>query len=298
MNLKTAYIFAALTLSTSFLPASALPGRLGAHSLGTVKHWQDSRVKAHHHHSLSRVFHLRRLARLHRSKTTTASHSYMWWAPEADADVRDDEKDQVISAFLSGAAQNYSPASLIASDVFKSCPMHGGVFKRKSAVKYIILHSTETERVADAQRVIRSWSNRGLIHPGAQFVVDRDGTIYCTADPAYGTTHVDTRRTRFGVNNDNSVGIEMVRAGEQSYTDEQMHSISCLVSYLQRRYAVDDEHIFGHGMVQPSDRRDPVDFNWQAFAAEKNSLRGTAFSAPERKPQINQPDAEQEGPSD
>jgi N-acetyl-anhydromuramyl-L-alanine amidase AmpD len=156
--------------------------------------------------------------------------------------------------------------------------MHGGVFKRRGNIKYIILHSTETARAADAQRVIRSWSNRGLRHPGAQFVVDRDGVIYCTADPTYGTSHVDEHRTKFGVNNDNSVGIEMVRTGDQDYTAEQMQSISCLVSYLQQRYSVDDAHIFGHGKVQPSDRSDPVNFNWQAFAADKDSLRGTAYN--------------------
>jgi len=293
MNLKTASIFAALALATSLMPpANALPGRLGAHSLPAVKHWQERR--GHHHlhvvhgltrHTLSSLLHLHklaRLARLHRHKgaPAVASRNYMWSTPaQEESDVPEAAKTEIKAAFMNGAANQYSPASLMASDVFTNYPMRGGFFKRKGNVKYIILHSTETVRQADAQRVIRSWSGRGLVHPGAQFVVDRDGTIYCTADPAYGTTHVDVRRTRFGVNNDNSVGIEMVRAGEQVYTDEQMRSISCLVSYLQQRFSVDDQHIFGHGMVQPSDRRDPLNFDWQAFAADKNALKGTAYNA-------------------
>jgi hypothetical protein len=284
-----ASLFLALTVATTTVPAQAFVGRLGAHSVSTIKHWQarQSGNRSTHHlrrHALSRLLRhsskVAHLSRRNKGKVAVGSgRSYMWSAPELQTDdLSEATRDSLKTAFNRGAASQYSPADMVDSGVFVKCPMHGGVFKRRGNIKYIILHSTETARAADAQRVIRSWSNRGLRHPGAQFVVDRDGVVYCTADPAYGTSHVDEHRTKFGVNNDNSVGIEMVRTGDQDYTAEQMQSISCLVSYLQQRYSVDDAHIYGHGKVQPSDRSDPVNFNWQAFAADKDSLRGTAYN--------------------
>jgi N-acetyl-anhydromuramyl-L-alanine amidase AmpD len=81
-----------------------------------------------------------------------------------------------------------------------------------------------------------------------------------------------------GVNNDNSIGIEIVRAGTQEYSTAQMSSVVCLVRYLQDRFEVADNHIYGHGQVQPSDRSDPVNFNWQAFGADKQILTRTAYA--------------------
>jgi N-acetyl-anhydromuramyl-L-alanine amidase AmpD len=276
----------------SLAPAEALVGRLGSHSISAMRRMQQSSSRASHsraHGAKSAHRHNTKAQRLALSKSkhkgkgsTHGSHSpsYMWSAPsgdDADTLLDDETRAMINQRFRSGNSERYSPSSLIQANVFAYCPLHGGVFKRHSTVKNIILHSTETAREADAQRVITSWNNKGLRHAGAQFVVDRDGVIYCTADPEYGTTHVDNRRTRSGVNNDNSVGIEIVRTGTQEYSAAQMSSVVCLVRYLQDRFEVADNHIFGHGQVQPSDRSDPVNFDWQAFAADKQVLTRTAF---------------------
>jgi N-acetyl-anhydromuramyl-L-alanine amidase AmpD len=70
----------------------------------------------------------------------------------------------------------------------------------------------------------------------------------------------------------------MVRTGTQEYSAAQMQSVVCLVRYLQERFQVTDNHVLGHGQVQPSDRSDPVNFNWQAFASDKEMLTRTAFA--------------------
>jgi len=288
-------ILAALSLLTmavsSVAPAEALVGRLSSHSIGAVRRLQQAatrtaHLRSHGHKTASRSRGARalRLALLkHKhgkgSRHLAHSPSYLWNAPSGqDPLLDDDSKAMIEQQFRNGNSAQYSTSSLIQSNVFASCPLHGGVFKRHATVKNIVLHSTETARVADAQRIISSWNNKGLRHAGAQFVVDRDGIIYCTADPVYGTTHVDNRRTRLGVNNDNSVGIEIVRTGTQEYSAAQMTSVVCLVRYLQDRFEVADNHIFGHGQVQPSDRSDPVNFDWQAFAADKQVLTRTAFA--------------------
>ncbi len=275
------------------LPARALVGRLGSHSIGVVRRMQQVSARAHHSHAHGhRLTHRKHssLVSWHkktkhkRGKAGSGSHSpsYLWNAPsdnDNDSLLDDEARAKLEQQFHNGSSANYSPSDLIQANVFAYCPLHGGVFKRRAAVKNIILHSTETAREATAQRVIQSWNNKGLRHAGAQFVVDRDGVIYCTADPAYGTTHVDNRRTRLGVNNDNSIGIEIVRTGTQEYSQAQLSSVVCLVRYLQDRFEVTDNHIYGHGQIQPSDRSDPVNFNWTSFASDKQILTRTAYDS-------------------
>lgn len=158
-----------------------------------------------------------------------------------------------------------TPEKLLAEKVFVSYPLKGSVRKRAKKVSFIVLHSTETEKPADAKRVIRSWNNRGQSHPGTQYVVDRDGTIYQAADPRLATIHVNIHRTRFGVDNHNSVGIETVRSGKQKYTEPQLRSLSRLTVYLRNYFGLTDKQIVTHGYIQPSTRTDPVNFDLNGF---------------------------------
>lgn len=184
----------------------------------------------------------------------------------------------VARSFQCGLAGSYSYDQLVSANVFVSCPLHGSVFKRQGRVKYIILHSTETGSPADARRVIQSWNNRGLRHPGAQFVVDRDGTICSTVNPDQATVHIDTSKTLAGYSNDNSVGIEIVRSGKQQYTRSQLDSVTRLVTYLQSHYGVADSAVTTHHHVQPSDRSDPVNFDLVAFESDKSALQASALA--------------------
>jgi len=172
--------------------------------------------------------------------------------------------------FESGQAAKISPDQLLRAGVFSGYSLRGGVFKRHSDIQNIVIHSTETASAADAKHIIRSWNNGGANHPGTQYIVDRDGTIYQTVNPAMGTFHVNSFKTLEGVKNDNSVGIEIVRTGSQQYTPKQLKSVVCLVGYLKEHFSV--SHIWGHGEIQPSDRTDPVAFDWTSFHAELSSL--------------------------
>jgi N-acetyl-anhydromuramyl-L-alanine amidase AmpD len=172
--------------------------------------------------------------------------------------------------FASGQAAKISPDQLLRAGVFSSYSLRGGVFKRHSEIQNIVMHSTETASVADAKQIIRSWNNGGANHPGTQYIVDRDGTIYQTVNPAMGTFHVNSFKTLEGVKNDNSVGIEIVRTGSQQYTPTQLKSVVCLVGYLKEHFSVN--HIWGHGEIQPSDRTDPVAFDWTSFHSELSEV--------------------------
>lgn len=295
MKLKSKPILVLSVLAfalSNMMPADALIGRLSGHSAGAVKRFQQAAKNNHQSKRVSHTLSLRHkrghatrgIAQKVQKKSTKAKavaaavtrSTYLWTAPLATKALSAQAKESIKQDFWSGNSDQYSTPTLLSADVVASCPLHGGVFNRREPVKFVVLHSTETGRAADAQRVIASWNNRGMRHPGAQFVVDRDGVIYCTADPVYGTVHVNQNKTLNGVNNDNSVGIEMVRAGDQQYTKEQMRSIVCLVHYLQGRFNVANDHVYGHGQIQPSDRTDPVNFNWQTFVSSKDILNRTA----------------------
>lgn len=214
--------------------------------------------------------------------TTKARYAYpmdffMWTAPQRVVQaLTPDSTSTIRAAFDVGSAGSYNPGTLVQAGIFSDVqPLLGGIFERREKVRYIILHSTETESPADAQRVIRSW-NHGMRHPGAQYVVDRDGTIYQACDPNYGTVHVDIFRTQNGINNDNAIGIEIVRSGKQKYTPAQLDSVTRLVAYLQDHFKVGNDCIFGHGQIQPSNRTDPVDFNWNSFVANLTTLKSDA----------------------
>lgn len=181
-------------------------------------------------------------------------------------------REKICRAFAAGRATDLSPKQLIEAKVFTEYPLIGGTYERKEPVKYVVLHSTETATVADAKRVIRSWNNRGKSHPGAQYVVDRDGTIYQTVSPDIATMHVNAFKTRYGVSNRNSIGIEIVRSGNQKYTPKQIQNVSRLCLYLQQRFGIEDNKVVSHSYVQPSDRSDPVNFNWKAFNISKTML--------------------------
>jgi N-acetylmuramoyl-L-alanine amidase len=231
-----------------------------------------------HSHRGKHRLHLPHALAAAKSHFAYAKDFFMWNAPAGiNGNMPPTLASLVKESFTRGQASKYAPYQLLQAGIFQDDPLLGGIFRRREDVKYIILHSTETGRAADASRVIKSW-NRGLRHPGAQYVVDRDGIIHQTVDPSFGTVHVDIFRTLLGVNNDNSIGIEMVRSGDQKYTPEQLTSVEHLVVYLQSYFNVSDDHIYSHHEVQPSDRTDPVNFDWTAFNAAKAGLHTQAVA--------------------
>lgn len=188
--------------------------------------------------------------------------------PELGASIR--------SAFSQGLADGYPPRSLVKAGIVSYHPLRGGIFWRREPIKYVIIHSTETGIPLSAIRVIESWSSMGRRHPGAQYVIERDGCIYQALDPDLASVHVNIFKTLPGINNDNSVGIEMCHTGSQEYTESQVSSLIKLVVYLQGHYHVPDENVITHRYAQQGDHTDPVNFAWERFIADKDRMQRSA----------------------
>jgi hypothetical protein len=191
--------------------------------------------------------------------------------------------DKISRSFHNGYADSYTARSLVRAGLVSYHPLRGGIFWRREPVKYIIMHSTETGIPLSAERVIESWSSSGLRHAGAQYVVERDGTIFQAVDPDLGTVHINIFKTLPGINNDNSIGIEMCHTGHQDYPAAQLQSVIKLVAYLQERYKVSDDNVITHRYAQQGDHTDPVNFDWDGFIAGKNNFRNRAIAYKVRK---------------
>ncbi len=194
-----------------------------------------------------------------------------------------DVSNKISRSFHQGYADSFTARSLVRAGLVSYHPLRGGIFWRREPVKYIIMHSTETGIPLSAERVIESWSSSGLRHAGAQYVVERDGTIFQAVDPDLGTVHINIFKTLPGINNDNSIGIEMNHTGHQDYPAVQLQSVVKLVAYLQERYKVSDENVITHRYAQQGDHTDPVNFDWDGFIANKNSFRNRAIAYKVRK---------------
>lgn len=194
-----------------------------------------------------------------------------------------DVANKISRSFHQGYADSYTARSLVRAGLVSYHPLRGGIFWRREPVKYIIMHSTETGIPLSAERVIESWSSSGLRHAGAQYVVERDGTIFQAVDPDLGTVHINIFKTLPGINNDNSIGIEMCHTGRQDYPAAQREAVVKLVAYLQERYKVSDENVITHRYAQQGDHTDPVNFDWDGFIASKNSFRNRAIAYKVRK---------------
>ncbi|MBK7841482.1 MAG: N-acetylmuramoyl-L-alanine amidase [Candidatus Obscuribacter sp.] len=204
---------------------------------------------------------------------------FMARPPAFDSSPLDSQAaERVVDAFNRGNADSYAARILVRAGLVKYHPLRGGIFWRREPVKYIIVHSTETGIPIGAVRVIESWSSMGIRHPGAQYVVDRDGTIVQAVDPDLATVHINIFKTLPGINNDNSIGIEMCHAGAQDYPQELRQSVIKLITYLQNRYNIDDANVITHRYAQQGDHTDPVRFDFEQFIATKNQFKNQAIA--------------------
>jgi hypothetical protein len=204
---------------------------------------------------------------------------FMWKAPDFDRSPLDESlAGKVKEAFARGVADDLPAEKLVRAGVFSYYPLSGGIFKRREAIKYIVLHSTETGIPVGARNVINGWNSLGRRHAGTHFVVERDGTILMALDPELASVHVNVFKTLPGINNDNTLGIEMNHTGRQDYPAAQRQATMRLVTYLQHRYNVTSENVISHRYAQQGDHTDPVNFDLDVFLAAKENFATRAIA--------------------
>lgn len=111
-------------------------------------------------------------------------------------------------------------------------------------ISYIVIHYTGTSASAENNCIFFSGGDR---QASADFFVDKNGSIYqFNADlNNYYSWHCGDGHGRYGITNQNSIGIENVSAGED-FTSQQISSLTSLVKNLMSQYNIPADHVVRH----------------------------------------------------
>ena len=142
---------------------------------------------------------------------------------------------------------------------------------KKSKIKYIIIHYTQTKNLNDAIKLLCSNKRKVSSH----YVVDLNGKIYKLVEDSKRAWHagLSTWKNEKQLN-EKSIGIEIVNEGElkkKKYPKIQIKSVILLLKYLKQKFSIKKSNILAHSDVAPTRKIDPgIFFPWNELA--KNSL--------------------------
>jgi len=146
---------------------------------------------------------------------------------------------------------------------------------RNSPVKGLILHHTEGSVTMDGNG---SWSNK--VGTGTQYYIDPNGKVYQWADDGIKMNHLGRARNKKGeyygerldLNNDNTLGIEIMTRPGHSPNAAQLKTTRLLAKQLADKHGFSQEDVWGHGETSPGHRETTEG----KFA---NSIRTVGFDA-------------------
>lgn len=117
--------------------------------------------------------------------------------------------------------------------------------KGSGAIQYIVVHYTGS--TASAKNNCIYFNREGAkTQASADFFIGKTGAIwqYNAIEKAY-SWHCGDGGGKYGITNRNSVGIEVVSAGEE-FNAKQVEALRKLVTWLMSRYNVPKAHVVRH----------------------------------------------------
>lgn len=125
---------------------------------------------------------------------------------------------------------------------------HGGynIQKRNTTVKYIVVHYVGAGSSAAGSALANcKYFASGNRNASAHYFID-DAYIYEYANPStYATWHCGDGRGRYGITNQNSIGIEVCNNGGP-YTSAEIDRLTFLVQKLMKQFNVNADHVVRH----------------------------------------------------
>jgi len=112
----------------------------------------------------------------------------------------------------------------------------------------------------------------------AHYLVEEDGRLFALVDEARRAWHAGV--ASWGVATDingAAIGIELVNPGHEfgyrPFTDDQMTTLTALLTDIRDRWTIPDARILAHSDVAPARKQDPGErFDWQRLAAAGHGL--------------------------
>lgn len=126
---------------------------------------------------------------------------------------------------------------------------HGkyNIAKRNTAVKYIVMHyvGSGSSSAGNALANCKFFAG-GNRDASAHYFVDDSG-IWEYADPkTYATWHCGDGGGKYGITNQNSIGVEVCINGDKPYTDKEIAYLKELIPHLMKSFNVPASNVVRH----------------------------------------------------
>ncbi|MBP7811748.1 MAG: N-acetylmuramoyl-L-alanine amidase [Candidatus Moranbacteria bacterium] len=140
--------------------------------------------------------------------------------------------------------------------------------RRARDIDTIVLHSSFNNQGGDryvVDKVIGIWKHYGVT---PHFVIDRKGNVYQLVDEENIAYHAGVSEMKDGRKsvNDFSLGVEILNAEDDEYTEAQYAAVQRLVIYLKETYLI--KYVVGHDNIAPGRKTDPWNFDWKKLKIE------------------------------
>ena len=143
-------------------------------------------------------------------------------------------------------------------------------------IEYIVIHYTGN--INDTAKNNANYFNERNRGASAHYFVD-DNEIYQVVEDYNGAWHVGDGHNRYGINNKNSIGIEMCGTDGGKISEKTVLNTLELTKYLMKKHSVNENHIVRH---YDASRKDcPSAFhanNWARWWDFKKRLSNTTSS--------------------
>ncbi len=140
--------------------------------------------------------------------------------------------------------------------------------QRNGQIEGVVFHHSGGDGLVGA---MTAGQQPGIQHgTGAQFYIDKDGTIYRYAPDTTASQDIRSPGNKFrtdagkptaALSNDNTLGVEIVASDSQHFTQAQKDSAAALAKYLSTTYKIQPDMIVGHGDIQggPGGNKQPTE---------------------------------------
>ena len=140
--------------------------------------------------------------------------------------------------------------------------------------KYIVIHYTGN--INDSAKNNADYFGRCNRNASAHYFVD-DNEIYQVVEDYNASWHCGDGNNRYGINNYNSIGIEMCGTDNGNISEKTVQNTLELTKYLMKKYNIDADHVVRH--YDASRKNCPSAFssnNWARWWDFKNRLNDSS----------------------
>lgn len=142
--------------------------------------------------------------------------------------------------------------------------------------KYLVIHYTGN--INDTAKNNADYFGRCNRNSSAHYFVD-DNDIYQVVENNNGAWHVGDGHNKYGINNKNSIGIEMCGTDNGNISEKTIENTIELIKYLMKKYGINEDHVVRH--YDASRKNCPSAFssnNWSRWWNFKNRLSNSSIT--------------------